>query len=297
MAPRSSWKGYLKLSLVAIPVKAYNATSDSNSIRLNQLHEECHSRIRYQKTCPIHGEVSNDEIVSGYEYSKGQYVVIDPAEIEKLRPKGDKSIEIDKFIPEDALDPIYDAGRVYYLVPDGPIGQKPYALLRDSMEAKSCHAIAQVVISNREQLVRLRPLANLLTMSVLNHAAQVKQPAGFEDELVETEVADKELGLTQQLIQALFSDDFDISSYHDEYVEHLTQLIQTRVDGQELVAAPSVAEPQVINLMDALKASVEQVRGTAAEPAAAKPTRKMAKGSTKRSAAKKKAAPKKRSSG
>jgi DNA end-binding protein Ku len=293
MAARSSWKGYLKLSLVAIPVKAYNATSEANSIHLNQLHDECHSRIRYQKTCPIHGEVSNDEIVSGYEYSKGQYVVVDPGELEKLRPQGDKSIEIDKFIPLDQLDPIYDAGRTYYLVPDGPVGQKPYALLREAMESEGCQAIAQVVISNREQLVRLRPLGRLVTMTVLSHATQVKQPAAFEDELTETKATDKELDLTRQLIQALSTDEFDLAAYRDTYTENLTRLIQSKVEGQELVSAPVTAEPQVINLMEALKASVEQATRTATD--SGKPPRKMAKAPPKGAAAKKKSAKKRRS--
>ncbi|MCA9151061.1 MAG: Ku protein [Planctomycetales bacterium] len=298
MAPRSSWKGYLKVSLVAIPVKAYNATSESNSIQLNQLHEECHSRIRYQKTCPIHGEVSQDEIVSGYEYSKGQYVVVDPSEIQQLRPEGDKSIAIDKFIPAETLDRIYDSGRTYYLIPDGPVGQKPYALLRDAMVAENCQAIAQVVISNREQLVRLRPYDNLLTMTVLNHAAQVKLPTAFSDELVSTDSTEKEVELTRQLIQALSADSMEMSEYRDVYTEKLTKLIESKVSGQELVTSPVAAEPQVINLMDALKASVEQA--TRSQPAKAakesKPARKMAQTPRKTAAAKKKPAEKKRKS-
>ena len=298
MAPRSSWKGYLKLSLVAVPVKAYTATSESRSIHLNQLHNECHSRIRYQKTCPIHGEVGSDEIVSGYEYSKGQYVVVDPTELEKLRPQGEKSIEIDKFIPEGRLDTIYDTGRTYYLVPDGPVGQKPFALLRDAMESEQSQAIAQVVISNREQLVRLRPVGKLVAMTVLSYATQVKQPSAFEDELIEPSASDKELELTRQLLQALYAENFDFGAYHDTYTEKLTALIQARVDGQELVTPPAAAEPHVINLMDALKASVAQATQAAAPASpAAKPPRKMAKAAPKRATAKKKSTDKKRKSG
>jgi DNA end-binding protein Ku len=296
MAARSSWKGYLKLSLVAVPVKAYNATTEATGIQLNQLHQECHSRIRYKKTCPIHGEVSNDEIVSGYEFSKDQYVVVDPDELKKLRPEGDKSIEIEKFIAADVLDPVYETGRTYYLVPDGPVGQKPYALIRTAMEMESYHAIAQVVIANREQLVRLRPVGQLIAMSVLSHAMQVKQPADFEDELVDTPSTKSELELTRQLIQAMSTKQFNIAEYPDTYVEKLSQLIQSKVEGQELVVPPAVAEPRVINLMEALKASVKQASSAAPASAAKKPARKMAEGGTKRSAAKKKSSsPKKRS--
>src|SRR6476619_5443830 len=114
--PRSSWKGYLKLSLVSVPVKGYTANVASAEIRLNQLHAECHSRIKYQKVCPIHGEVPADQIVSGYEFAKDQYVVVDADEIEKLRTPAEKSVNIQAFVPHDAIEPTYYTGRTYYLV-------------------------------------------------------------------------------------------------------------------------------------------------------------------------------------
>src|SRR5262249_40436231 len=130
MAARSSWKGFLRFSLVSVPVKAYNATtSGGGEITLNQIHADCHSRIKYQKVCPVHGEVSGDAILSGYEFAKGQYVVVDPAEIEKLRPESDKAVQIDAFVSPATIDPIYQNGKTYYLVPDGPVAFKPYALL------------------------------------------------------------------------------------------------------------------------------------------------------------------------
>src|ERR1022692_3197516 len=132
MAARSSWKGFLKLSLVSVPVKAYTATaSEGGGVKLNQLHAGCNSRIKYQKSCPIHGEVSGDQIVSGYEYSKDQYVVIDTAELDKLRTEDSKAITIQEFIHSDALDAMYFSGTTYYLVPDGPVGQRPYAVLHE----------------------------------------------------------------------------------------------------------------------------------------------------------------------
>src|SRR5213594_1891857 len=128
MAARSTWEGYLKLNLVSVPVKAFSAnTAGGGRIGFNQIHAKCHSRIRYKKVCPIHGEVSNDEIVSGYEYAKGQYVLIDPEELSKLRPGSDKTINIDVFIRPEDLDPMYFTDRTYYLAPDGKVGQKPYA--------------------------------------------------------------------------------------------------------------------------------------------------------------------------
>src|SRR5262245_15780220 len=125
MAARSQWKGFLKISLVSVPVKAYTAAaSGGGGIHLNQLHGECNSRIQYKKTCPIHGEVKQDQIVSGYEYSKDQYVVVDTEELDKLRTEDDKAIKVDVFFPAAALDSNYLTGQDYFLVPEGPVGQK-----------------------------------------------------------------------------------------------------------------------------------------------------------------------------
>ena len=271
MPARSSWKGYLKLSLVSVPVKAYTASSSSGGVSLNQLHEECNSRIKYTKTCPIHGEVKASEIVSGYEFTKGQYVVIDPSEIDKLRPESDKSINVDHFVSSDAVDPVYYSGKQYYLVPDGPVGQKAFALLREGMSQEGLHGIAQVVIGNREQLVLVRPLERLLAMNILEYDAQVKKPSAFEDEIVETDASSQELKLTKTLIDAMVAEDFDIAEYKDLYTERLTTLIEAKVEGKELVTPPAEEEPHVINLMDALKASVQRVEKPATDEEGRRP--------------------------
>ncbi len=119
MAARSTWKGYLQINLVSIPVKAYTATASGSEIRLNQLHAKCNARINYKKTCPVHGEVKADEIVSGYEYSKDQYVIIDTAELDKLRTEDDKAIRVTTFVMPDDIAPGYYSGKMHYLVPDG----------------------------------------------------------------------------------------------------------------------------------------------------------------------------------
>jgi DNA end-binding protein Ku len=232
--------------------------------------------------------VDNDEIVMGYEYDKGQYVVIDPDELDKLRSESDKSISVSAFVPADAIDPIYHSGKTYYLVPDGPVGQKAYALLRQGMAEEHLHAVAQVVISNREQLVLLRPIENLLAMTVLEYDAQVKQPAAFEDELAETDASREEVKLTKTLLEALTREDLDLAAYKDVYTEKLTQLIEAKVEGKELVTPPAEEAPQVINLMEALKASVQQVKPPQKVSAAReKPARKMSAAKRKRPAKRK----------
>lgn len=297
MPPRPSWSGYLKLSLISVPVKAYTATGSGVAIPLHQLHEECHSRIKYVKTCPIHGEVTKDEIVSGYEFAKGEYVVIDTDELDKLRSERDKSISVETFVSEGTIDPIYHSGRTYYLVPDGPVGQKPYALLLKTMQESHVQAVAQVVISQREQLVLLRPIEQLLGMTVLEYAARIKKPDGLEDEISKAAGTASELNLMKTLIEALTREDFDIASYTDKYVERLSQLIEAKVEGKELVSPPQSEEPHVINLMDALKASVKRVKDETgmSETAPARPPNKMAASAPKRSAAAKKPAKRKKS--
>jgi DNA end-binding protein Ku len=267
MAIRTSWKGFIKLSLVSVPVKAYTASSTGNEVSLNQLHANCNNRIRYKKVCPEHGEVSNDDIVKGYEYSKGEYVVIDDNELERLRTENDRSIQIEGFLSPDVLDSVYHSGKNYYLLPDGAVGQKPYNLLIRGMVEKNVCAVAQVVISGRENVVLLRPKDGMLVMSVLYHLQKVKSADAFRDEILETETTKEELDLTKMLIDASTLKDFDYSGYKDRYVEKLTQLIQMKVEGKEIVQVPNPEEPKIINLMEALKKSVAeaQASGSSAE--------------------------------
>jgi DNA end-binding protein Ku len=277
MPPRSSWKGFIRLSLVSVPVKAFTASAGGGSeIRLNQLHGECHSRINYKKTCPIHGEVPNDQIVSGYEYAKGQYVIVDPEELDKIRTEDEKAISIDTFIEPEAVDPMYSSGRTYYLVPDGPIGQKPYSVLHDGMVDLGRHAVGQVTMHGRQQLVWLRPVNGLLTMTMLSYDSQVTKPATFEGELTKTPVEPEELKLAKTLIEASTAEKFDIAKYKDDYTEKLTQLIEAKVAGKEIVAPPVHEQAQIINLMDALRQSVEKTQKETGTKAAGKPPKKVA---------------------
>lgn len=275
MAARSSWKGFLRLSLVSIPVKAYTASSSGGGeISLNQLHADCHSRIRYQKTCPIHGEVTQDQIVMGFEYAKGQYVVIDTAELDKLRTEGDKAISIDTFIRPDEIDPLYFTDKSYYLTPDGPAGQKSFALLQQAMIDQNMWATAQVVMHGKEQLVLVRPMEKLLSMTTLYYHSQVKAPSSFEDELGTPDIASEEMKLVNMLVSATAEKPFDHTQYRDVYTERLTKLIESKVEGKELVAAPSEETSHVINLMDALKQSVARVQAVKVPSPARKTAKK-----------------------
>ena len=276
---RSSWKGHIRLSLVSIPVKAFTASASGTEIRLNQLHEECKSRIRYQKVCPQHGEVSSSEIVKGYEFAKDQYVVVDEEELEGLRTESDRAINIDVFVKPELVDSRYFSGRTYYLAPDGPVGQKPYSLLLEAMRGEALCSIAQVVMHGREQLVLVRPLGKLLAMEILAFEEQVKNPADFEGEVDASEFSDAELELTKKLMEATTTEEFEISKYKNVYHDKLKELIDAKIEGKEIVAPPEEQPEQVINLMDALKASVAQAED------AAQAKKKVAKSSSKRNKA------------
>ncbi len=282
MVPRTSWKGFLRLSLISVPVKAFTANNTSEEIHLNQLHKDCNSRVRYQKVCPEHGELNNEQIVKGYEYAKDQYVVIEPEEIDKLRTKADRSVNIDGFIPADAIDPVFFSGRTNYLLPDGPAGERPYTLLHEGMVANKVAAIAQVVMSGREQLVLVRPMGKLLVMTGVSYAKEVKAIDDFESEVPDVTLRADEKALTNTLIGATKIEQFDLDKYKDTYVEKLRKVIDLKVEGREIVQAPDHEEPRILNLMDALKQSVAQAQGLGGTAPAggasevAEPGRKMA---------------------
>ena len=274
MAAHASWKGFLKLSLVSVPVKAFTATATSNDISLHQLHAKTHTRIQYKKFAPEVGEVSNDEIVKGYEYDKGQYVIINEDELDKLRTESDKSVRIDGFIRPEELGSVYYGGRTYYLTPDGPVGQKPYALLLKGMEANGVCAVAEVVISQKEQVVLVRPVDGLLAMTVLNRRDEVKSASSFKEEIAETTATEAEASLTDTLIKASMIKDFDFGRYRDVYKEKLTALIQMKIEGKEIIQVRDPEEPKIINLMEALKRSVAEAQAAGADPVPAESAEK-----------------------
>ncbi|QDU28049.1 putative DNA repair protein YkoV [Anatilimnocola aggregata] len=289
--PRSTWKGYLKLSFVSVPVKGYSANTGADTIRLHQLHRECHSRIQYQKVCPVHGQTPNDEIVSAYEYADKQYVVIDPKELKALRSRGERAVNIEAVVKADTVDPLYYTEKAYYLLPDGAVGQRPYALLQQSLaEDKRC-AIAKAVLYGREELVLIRPVENLLSMTALKFDAEVLHPQALNDELETPALEDAEIRLTRTLLKAFIRPKFSIAAFKDDYVESLTELIEAKVAGKKIVMAPAEEEPPIINLMDALKKSVAAVSSNDTRRG------KKSAGPRMTSANRRKAAPKRRKSG
>jgi DNA end-binding protein Ku len=264
MALRSTWEGYLRLNLISVPVKAYSATtSGGGKITFHQLCEQCHSRIKYKKVCPVHGELTMDQIDSGYEVAKDEYTVVEKEDLEKLRPEADKSINIDVFVRPESLDAAYYTDRTYYLVPDGKAGQKPYAVLQKVMAEEERQAVATMVLSGKEQVVLIRPVENLLALTVLNYDAHLKKPSMFADEVPEVSVAADEVKLAKSLVETSTTDDFDMSHYSDEYTERVLKLIDAKSKGKRIVSKKAADEPVIINLMDALKKSLAKAKSGA----------------------------------
>lgn len=259
MAARPSWDGFLKVSLISVPVRAYSATvTGHGKIGFHLLHAKCGERIRYKKVCPVHGDVANDEIVKGYEFSKGEYVTVEDEEFEKLRTENDKGIDVQTFVDRDAIDPLYFSDRSFYLVPSAKVGQHPYAVLHKVMTEKNRYAVARVVISGKEQLAIIRPVDRLLAMTILNYDDQVKKPKAFEDEAPDAKVSVEEEKLAENLVDASTTKHFDLSQFGDLYQERLGQLLEAKAKGRKIVVSRhKEKEPAVINLMDALRKSLD----------------------------------------
>lgn len=290
--PRSTWKGYLKLSFVSVPVKGYTANTGAGGVQLHQLHRECNSRIKYQKNCPVHGVVPNSEIVSAYEYSDEQYVVIDPKELKTLRAAGERAVNVEAVVKAGSIDPLYFTDKTYYLLPDGAVGQRPYALLQQTLADDDRWAVGKAVLFSREELVLIRPLEGLISMTALKYDAEIVHPQALTDELETPSLIAAEVSLTKTLLKAFVRPKFSLTKYKDEYVENLTEFIEAKVAGKKIVAAPAAEEPPIINLMDALRKSVAAVSGEEAGS-----SRKKATGPRLAATTRRKAAPKRRKSG
>lgn len=253
---RASWRGQLRFGLVSFEVQAINAEIKENAeVHFHLLHRPDRQRIHYAKICPKHGEVPNDEIVEGYEVAKGQYVEFDKEELDELRTDRERALSLDAFLAADELDPIYFDGRMYYLVPSGVAAGEPYALLETAMVRQKRWGIGQVVFSGREQLALVRPLDGVLTMAMLNYDAEIRKPSEIKSQFTQARTEARKLRLAEQLIGEWETEKFNFGSYHDRYREKIKQAIEAKRKGEKLQPADE-EEPEVINLMDALKQSV-----------------------------------------
>jgi DNA end-binding protein Ku len=268
MAARPTWKGFLKVSLVNIPVKVFPATESSATLSFNQLHAVCQTRIQQKRWCPkCEREVANTELAKGYEFEKGRYVVVSEEDFEKVRVETTRVINLVQFSDEESLDPIY-VDRAYYLAPDGPMGGDAFAVIREGMKGKV--GIGKLALYGREYLVAVQPRENGLVMYTMRHAAEIRN-MGAIDELgdVPAKVKPEEVKLAKQ-VMSTFEGELDMREYRDDYQEELRKVIDAKIEGREVAEPVEEAPPKVVNLMEALRKSLDSVKK---KPATAKLTR------------------------
>jgi len=260
MPARPTWKGYLKISLVNIPIKVFPATDAGATLSFNQLHAECQTRIQQKRWCPkCEREVPNTDIVKGYEFEKGRYVVMNDEDIEKDRVDSTRIIDLEKFTDDTAIDPIY-LERPYYLAPDGDVAKEAFTVMREAMKGKA--GIGKVALYGREYLVKVQPRENGLVMYTMRHASEIRRMDAIEelDNLPE-KIKPAEVALAEQVI-GTFAGDVDFESYRDEYQDGLRQIIDAKIEGREVVAPQVEAPPKVVNLMEALRKSLDSISST-----------------------------------
>jgi DNA end-binding protein Ku len=257
MSPRPTWKGYLKVSLVTIPVKVFPATESAAALSFNQLHAECKTRIQQKKWCPhCEREVTISEVVKGYEHQKGSYVIIEEEDIQKVRVESTRVIDLAQFTDAADIDPIY-VDRAYYLAPDGPMAADAFAVMRDGMVGKA--GIGKVALYGREYLVAIKPQKKGLVMYTLHHDAEIRSIDSIEElNSVPSKVKPEEMKLAKQVI-ASFDGDLNLKDYKDEYKEGLRRIIEAKISGEEVVASEVQEPPKVVDLMEALRRSLNSV--------------------------------------
>jgi DNA end-binding protein Ku len=244
----------VSFGLVAIPVKLYTTGESSAGVSFNQVHKKCGTRIQYRYYCPTDDElVERNEIAKGYEFAKGQFVLFEDDELKALNPPATNAIEITEFVPLDKVDPIYFE-KSYYVGPDKG-GPKPYRLLAEAMKETGRAALARYAARGKDYLVLLRPFENGIIMQQLRYADEIR--AFDEVPIGDAEVKPNELQLALQLIDQIASDGFKPEEYKDEVREKVLALIERKVEGEDIVAAPEEApKAQIIDLMEALKKSL-----------------------------------------
>jgi DNA end-binding protein Ku len=259
MAARPTWKGYLKISLVNIPVKVFPATDSAATLSFNQLHGECQTRIQQKRWCPkCEREVPHSDIVKGFEFEKGNYVVVDEEDIEKVRVESTKVINLEKFTDDTSIDPIYFE-RAYYLAPDGPVARDNFAVIREGMKGKA--GVGKVAIHGREYLVKVQPRDQGLVMYTLRNANEIRSMDAI-DELTDMpeKVKPEEVKLAKQ-VMGTFEGEVDLREYPDAYQVGLREIIDAKIEGREVVVPEVEAPPKVVNLMEALRKSLDSIGG------------------------------------
>jgi DNA end-binding protein Ku len=290
MAPRASWKGYLKLSLVSCPVRLYPATSTQDRVRFNQLHKETHNRINMKPVDPELGLVERSDLVKGYEYEDKKYVIIDDEDLEAVKLETNHTLAIEAFVEGEEVDSIWQ-DTPYYLAPDGAMAEETFIVLREAMRQAGKVAVARLVLSSRERMVTIAPREKGMYVCTLRAPSEVRATSAYFDEIPDGKPDAEMLELATALIKQK-STEFDPKAYEDRYEAALMSMIKEKLKGHKPVIAADPQRGNVVNLMDALKQSLGQSKpaapskskAPAADEAPAKPAARAAAGGGRRTA-------------
>ena len=281
MAPRPYWKGYLKLSLVSCPIALHTATSGGERIAFRQINKQTGNRLRQQLVDEVTREpVETADKGRGYEYAKGAFIAVEDEELDAIAIESNHTIEIDSFVPHTQIDERYFDGS-YYVTPNDEVGTDAFAVIRDAMRGKGMVALGRVVLAKRERVIMLQPWDKGLMGTTLRYAYEVRNAKDYFDEIPEIKVPGEMLKLAEHILDTK-KDDFDPAAFVDRYEEAVVKMLQTKQAGVIVPKASGAqaAPKNVINLMDALRRSVES--GKTQKPAAERPAVKPAKKSKKR---------------
>ncbi|HEY6257716.1 MAG TPA: Ku protein [Xanthobacteraceae bacterium] len=256
MAPRAYWKGYLKLSLVSCPIALYPATSSSERVSFNRINKKTGNRLKQQQVDAETGEpVEKEDVGRGYEIGKGQYLQVEDEEIEKIRIESTHTIDIDSFVPRSEIDDRY-LDSPYYVAPTDQVGQEAFAVIRDAIREKGMVALGRVVVSRREYAVMLEAFDKGLLASTLRYAYEVREPAAYFEDIPELKLPAEMKQLAAHILDTKASH-FDPTKFADHYETALVELLRAKQAGRIVEAPKDEPAPQrVINLMDALRASI-----------------------------------------
>ena len=274
MAPRAYWKGYLKLSLVSCPISLFPATSGREKISFHQLNRNTGNRIRYRKVDAETGdEVEAADIIKGYEVSKGDYITLEPDELEAIALESKRTIEIDEFVPKEEIDDLYLADP-YYVVPDGEVGQQAFAVIREAIRKEGMVAIGKVVFTSREHIIALEPRGKGMMGVTLRYPYEVRKPDEYFADITDEKIPKDMLDLATHIVETKRGK-FEPDKFEDEYEDALKELLRKKQKGEKIEQPQERAPSNVINLMDALRNSVKAEGGRAPTRAAKKGRKKV----------------------
>jgi DNA end-binding protein Ku len=260
VAPRAYWKGYLKLSLVSCPVALFPASSEREKVSFHQVNEDTGNRIKYRKVDAETGdEVPSEKIIKGYEVGKGQYIEVEPEELEAIAIESKRTIEIDEFVPKKEIDELY-LNSPYYIVPDGEVGAQAFAVIREAIREEGMVALGRVVFTSREHVIALEPREKGLLGMTLRYPYEVRKQSDYFDDIPDEKIPKDMLELASHIVKSK-AGHFRPEKFEDQYEDALKELLRKKQAGQKIEAPKAPTDAKVINLMDALRRSVQAEGG------------------------------------